>query len=158
MAHLTAMNESRDINLFNRLISGGHEMQVRIYYEDTDFSGVVYHANYLRYMERGRSDLVRLLGIDHVTLEHQEIVYAVHRLNIRYIAGARIDDLLTVRTFVIGASGARLFMRQEVSRQDKPVAVADVEVALINKSGRPVRLPDEMQSALAPLIEAAKQR
>ena len=107
-------------DLAGRLIPGGHVLPVRIYFEDTDFSGVVYHGSYIRFMERGRSDFVRLLGVAHTALDagdHGEpLVFAVHRINIGYFKPARIDDLVEVTTLVKAVTGARLILNQTVTR------------------------------------------
>ena len=85
-----------------------HCISVRIYYEDTDFSGFVYHAAYLKFFERGRTEFLRELGVHHAELAEQGVAFAVRRMEIDFEAAARIDDLLTVETAVEGGSGARL--------------------------------------------------
>ncbi|MEM9277097.1 MAG: YbgC/FadM family acyl-CoA thioesterase, partial [Pseudomonadota bacterium] len=126
--------------LLNRLIDNGHEMEVRVYYEDTDFSGVVYHSNYLKYMERSRTEWLRHLEIFHTDLEKDDSAFAIHRMSLKFGPPAVIDDLLIVRTMLQKLTGARSFLRQEVLRADENceevmLCGADVEVAFINHGG-----------------------
>jgi len=119
-----------------------HRFPVRIYFEDTDLSGVVYHANYLRYMERARSDMLRLAGIDQrAAVEAGEGAYAVASLNIRYAAPARLDDALLVVSELTRVKAASVHVHQRVMRGDVLLASADVVAALVAPDGRPVRQP-----------------
>ena len=125
-----------------RIAAGEHSFPVRVYFEDTDLSGLVYHANYLRYMERARSDLLRLLGIDQrAAKESGEGVYAVTDLAIRYRAPARLDDDLVVRSRVTQLSPARCVITQSVWREDTELTQGTVTVAFLDPSGRPRRQP-----------------
>ena len=140
-------------SLSNRLIENGHEMEVRVYYEDTDFSGVVYHSNYLKYMERSRSEWLRHLEIFHTDLEKEDSAFAIHRMSLKFGPPAKIDDLLTVRTTLEKLTGARSFLRQEVWRKEEDgsqilLCGADVEVAFINHGGGAKRFPDAMRTKL----------
>ena len=129
-------------------IAGGvHVLAVRVYYEDTDFSGSVYHANYLKFCERGRSDCLRLLGIHHHKLDGAGFV--VRRMTCDFLKPARIDDLLEVETRVIEFSGARIELRQAVRRGSVDLFMAHVTVALVDRQGRPKRLPAEVKLALS---------
>ena len=119
----------------------GHRFPVRIYYEDTDFSGAVYHAAYLRFFERGRTELLREAGIHHAELAQQGIAFAVRSMQIEFEQAARIDDLLTVVTEVEAVTGARLKLRQTILRDDQVLTRAAVVVASIKTSGGPARLP-----------------
>ena len=132
----------------NRLIEHGHEMEIRIYYEDTDFSGVVYHANYLKYMERSRTEWLRLLKIYHTDLAKDDSAFAIHRMALKFGPPAVIDDLLTVRTTLIKLTGARSFLRQEIWRDDTLILGADVEIAFINHGGGAKRFPDDLRAKL----------
>jgi acyl-CoA thioester hydrolase len=119
-----------------------HRFAIRVYFEDTDAGGVVYHAGYLRFMERARSDVMRLCGIDQqAVLAAGEGVYVVHDLHIKYRASAKLDDnLLVVSRF--GAIGAAtMVIHQRVMRADQLVAEADVSVAFVGPDGRPRRQP-----------------
>ena len=126
--------------------------QVRIYYEDTDFSGVVYHAAYLKFFERGRTEALRASGVHHSKLLEREepLAFAVRKMEIEWIAPARIDDLLEVRTSFAGVRGARMFLAQEIWRGDHKLAVATVEAACMALSGRPRRLPAEIAARFSP--------
>ncbi len=143
----TGMNEPPPIS--GRLTENGHELSQRVYFEDTDFSGRVYHARYLHFMERGRSDFLRLIGIHHRALAADGLAFAVRRMAIEFLKPASIDDVLTVRTETLQTSGARALLRQEVLRDGKLLAAATVTVALVGAGGRPVRLPADIRAALA---------
>ena len=120
-----------------------HELPVRVYYEDTDMAGIVYYANYLRYIERGRSEWVRAVGLDQNRMkDEQGIVYAVRRVEADYLAPARLDDELTVLTWVEERRPVRMIMGQEVRRGDKILFAAKVTVICMTLAGRPVRMPD----------------
>jgi acyl-CoA thioester hydrolase len=127
-----------------------HVFPVRVYYEDTDFSGVVYHANYLRFMERGRSEFLRLAGAGHQgMLENAEpLVWAVRRMATDFVKPARMDDALSVRTEVLVLAGARMRLAQSVMRAGLALVKADVEVCVITLDGRPRRVPDSTRKKL----------
>ncbi|WP_375599612.1 tol-pal system-associated acyl-CoA thioesterase [Devosia sp. Naph2] len=127
-----------------------HRIAVRIYYEDTDFSGNVYHAAYLKFLERGRTELLRDLGVHHAELAEQGIAFAVRSMDIEFLAAARIDDLLTVVTTVVEAGGVRLVLDQTILRDDKTITSARVTVVAIKMSGGPARLPADLRARLAP--------
>jgi acyl-CoA thioester hydrolase len=131
-----------------------HSLAVRVYYEDTDFTGVVYHANYLRYFERGRSDFLRLAGIDHTALlgRANPCAFAVTRMTIEFLRPARIDETLTVFTAYDSFRGARLLIRQRIGRGPETIASADVEAVCIAPSGRPMRPPRDLVELLAPRL------
>ena len=132
----------------------GHRLRARVYFADTDFSGVVYHARYLEFFERGRSDFLRLAGVHHTELmdgKHGEkIVWVVKRMEIDFRASARIDDILTVDTRTLDISGARIVMGQAISRGDALLVEARVEAAIIGETGRPRRFPKEWIPAFMP--------
>jgi acyl-CoA thioester hydrolase len=133
--------------LSGKLTPFGHRIMARVYFADTDFSGVVYHARYLEFFERGRSDFLRLAGVHHTELadgKHGEkLVWVVKRMEIDFRAPARIDDILTIDTRTEGISGARIFMAQQIKRDDAVLVEARVEAAIIAESGRPRRFPRE---------------
>lgn len=136
------------------LTATGHRLLARVYYADTDFSGVVYHARYLEFLERGRTDFLRLKGVHHTQLEEgqlgEPIVWIVRRMEIDFRMPARIDDMLEIETTVIEASGARINMRQTIRRHNGDMLIeALVEAALINKQGRPRRMPKEWKELFA---------
>lgn len=140
-------------DLAGRLTDEGHVLPVRVYYEDTDFSGRVYHAGYLRFMERGRSDFLRLMGVGHEALgrgAHGEpLAFAVRHMTIDFRGAARIDDVVEVVTRLAELSGARVVLDQAVRQKDVPLVSAAVTVALVNAAGRPRRLPAEVRRRLS---------
>jgi acyl-CoA thioester hydrolase len=125
-----------------RFAGSEHRFAVRVYFEDTDLSGVVYHANYLRYMERARSDMLRLAGIDQRGVHDAgEGAYAVADLSIRYRAPARLDDALLVVSRIAQVRAASVVIHQTVRRGSLVLTEADVTAALVAPSGRPKRQP-----------------
>ena len=131
-----------------------HLLPVRVYFEDTDLSGVVYHANYLRYMERARSDMLRLAGIDQrAAFEAGEGAYAITTLEIRYRAPARLDDALLVTTRVTDVRAASVSIQQTVSRDTLILTQADVVAALVSRDGRARRQPAEWVQRFRTLID-----
>lgn len=131
-----------------------HVLPVRIYYEDTDFTGMVYHANYLRYFERGRSDFLRLAGVSHQALLDlpEPAAFTITRVEIDYRRPARVDDALHVRTTYESVKGPRLFIRQRIVRGDELIAEAGVHAACIDGSGRARRPPTGLVDAIRPLL------
>lgn len=120
-----------------------HRFDLRVYYEDTDMAGIVYYANYLKFIERARSDWVRGLGLDQQALRRERgLVFAVRRVEADYLGPARLDDDLAVLTEIETVTPARLVMRQTVSRDAAAVFEALVTVVMMNEAGQPVRLPD----------------
>ena len=132
-----------------------HILPVRVYYEDTDVSGIVYHANYLRYMERGRSEALRLAGIHHMVMMSGEepVAWTIRRLDIEYIRPARLDEALEVHTRYQTLSGARLTGEQWVRRDGVDLITAKIEAALITMTGKPRRIPDDVKTKLAPYLD-----
>lgn len=132
-----------------------HLFPVRVYYEDTDLSGIVYHANYLRWFERARSDLLRLLGIDQrAAAETGEGTYAVADLTIRYLAPARLDDAVTIATSPTELGAASVRLRQQAMRDGDLLADASVRVGFISPDGRPRRQPSAWRAAFQSLQSA----
>ncbi|MGA0603962.1 tol-pal system-associated acyl-CoA thioesterase [Caulobacter sp. KR2-114] len=131
-----------------------HRLPVRIYYEDTDFTGLVYHANYLRYFERGRSDYLRVVGIDHTTLLERPdpCAFVVTRVELDFRKAARVDDALLVRTTYDEIRGVRLIIGQRIERAGELIAEAGVTAACITPDGRPRRPPAELVTRLRPLL------
>jgi acyl-CoA thioester hydrolase len=138
------------------LIDGSrHLFAVRAYYEDTDLSGIVYHANYLRWFERARSDLLRVLGIDQrAAVEAGEGAYAVADLHIRYIRPARLDDTVIIETRCIDLGAASVKIRQRATRDDELIAEQIARVGFIDPAGRPRRQPAEWRAAFAQFSES----
>jgi len=140
--------------LAGELTPAGHRLIARVYFADTDFTGVVYHARYLEFFERGRSDFLRLAGVHHIELQagkHGEaLAWVVRRMEIDFRAPARIDDILTIDTRTESVSGARIFMAQKIRRGDEVLVEAKVEAAIIGEGGRPRRFPKEWIAAFRP--------
>jgi acyl-CoA thioester hydrolase len=132
--------------LSGKLDNGTHILPVRVYYEDTDFSGVVYHASYLRFLERGRTDFLRLAGVDQSTLhaEGEGLIFAVRRMTIDFVRPARMDDVLVIETRTEEVRGASLVIAQKILRDGEVIVSADVRVAAI-AGGRPARIPDGLR-------------
>lgn len=124
-----------------------HRYRVQVHYEDTDMGGVVYHANYLRYIERARSDWVRQLGNDQTAMREAGIVWVVRRIEADYRAPARFEDELEIETVVSGITGARLIMDQVVRRGEDVIFSARVTAVCMTSDGRPVRLPPEIRAS-----------
>jgi acyl-CoA thioester hydrolase len=130
-----------------------HRFALRVYFEDTDLTGVVYHANYLRYMERARSDMLERAGVDQRTVfEAGEGAYAIRDMRIRYHAPARLGEELIVRSRLIRMRAASVHIQQRVMRGETILAEAEVEAAFVSPSGRPRRQPPEWVAAFEPLI------
>jgi acyl-CoA thioester hydrolase len=130
-----------------------HSITLRVYYEDTDLAGIVYYANYLKFIERGRSEWVRSLGIDQAQLRAgQGIVFAVRRIEADYLRPARFDDALSVTTRLAGATGARLHLEQEVLRGAERLFAAQVTLVCLTDAGHPARIPPEVRRLLAPPV------
>ena len=131
-----------------------HRFPVRIYYEDTDFSGNVYHAAYLKFFERGRTEFLRDAGVHHFELAAQGIAFAVRSMEIAFDGAARIDDLLTVTTEVTAISGARLTLSQSILRDAVVLTRATVVVVAIKTSGGAARLPRAILERFGPAVQA----
>ncbi|MEW9614222.1 tol-pal system-associated acyl-CoA thioesterase [Shinella sp. S4-D37] len=135
-----------NLHLSGELTQAGHRLAQRVYYEDTDFSGVVYHARYLHFLERGRTDYLRLLGVEQGSLVLEEdregLVFVVHRMEIDFKSPARMDDVLTILTATEKAGGAKMILDQEIRRGEQLLIAARVIIAVINAAGRPRRLPE----------------
>ncbi|WDR04927.1 YbgC/FadM family acyl-CoA thioesterase [Devosia rhodophyticola] len=128
--------------------SATYSFPVRVYYEDTDFSGNVYHAAYLKFFERGRTEFLRDVGIHHFELAVQGLAFAVCSMQIEFLRTAHIDDLLTVTTEVNAITGARLVLRQQILRADTVLTEAEVVVASIRMSGGVARMPKQLLALL----------
>ena len=126
-----------------------HTLQIRVYYEDTDLAGIVYYANYLKFIERGRSEWVRALGLDQAAMKAAGAgVFAVRRVEADYLAPAHFDDLLDVTTAHIRHSGARLVLAQQVLRAGQLLFDARVTLVCLGDTGRPQPLPRQLTAHL----------
>ncbi|HVP83375.1 MAG TPA: tol-pal system-associated acyl-CoA thioesterase [Rhizomicrobium sp.] len=130
-----------------------HILPIRIYYEDTDLSGVVYHANYLRYMERGRTEFFRAVGIKLAGLEDAEpTAWTLRKVQLEYFRPARLEDELEVRTACASLSGARMVADQKIYANDVLLTHGTVEACIMTLSGKPRRIPQEVRDKLAPFL------
>lgn len=131
-----------------------HVLPVRVYYEETDFTGVVYHANYLKFFERGRTDFLRMAGVHHVELWQREeaLAFTIRSIQLEFIAPARIDDSLEVHTRYVDMRGPSIFASQAVKRDGNDLVTASVHAVCINENGKPRRLPLTVREALGPYI------
>ena len=126
-----------------------HSFDIRVYYEDTDLAGIVYYANYLKFIERARTEWVRALGIDQALLKADDgIVFAVRRIEANYLTPAKFDDVLTVETEIAEISGARITLSQIVRRGETRVFDATVMLVALSENGRPARLPADVRRRL----------
>lgn len=138
-----------------------HIIAVRVYYEDTDFSGSVYHASYLRFLERGRTEFLRTLGIEHRELfavgAKGGFHFAVRSMTIEFLRPALMDDELAVETCVCALGGASIEMRQEITREEQVLLTADVRIAIV-AGGKATRLPPEILAKLKPCTPTPIER
>ena len=127
---------------------GVHRLPVRVYYEDTDAAGIVYHTAYLRFAERGRTEFLRVCGFDHRSLRAQAGGnFIVRNMEIDFASAAHLDDELVVETRIVSVAGASARMEQVVKRDDERIAGLDVRLAFLTPLGRPARLPAEVRQA-----------
>ena len=131
---------------------GQHWLKVRVYYEDTDFTGMVYHANYLRFFERGRSDFLRDAGVSHQDLLSRDTpaAFTLTNVEVDYKRAAKVDDLLTIRTRSMGVKGVRMYFNQTCLHGDVVVAEARITAVMIHSDGRPMRPLKDVVEQLKP--------
>jgi acyl-CoA thioester hydrolase len=142
---VTAFKKSYGVAAF----AATHSMPLRVYYEDTDGAGIVYYANYLKFAERGRTEMMRELGFAHSRIHAETgVVFTVRRLAAEYIAPARLDDALTVDTTIVEIGGATLMLDQRIRRDGRVLVALDVLVACVGRDGRPRRVPADLRAAL----------
>lgn len=142
------MIEKPTDGLGGRLEGVRHVLTLRIYYEDTDFSGAVYHANYLRYMERGRTEILRAIGFDHRVLwEEKREGFVVKRMTIDYLRPARMDDIVAVTTWVHEVKSASLILDQSVTREGETLVTGRGTCVYV-RDGRPTRMPERMRTEM----------
>ena len=131
-----------------------HLYAVRAYYEDTDLSGIVYHANYLRWFERARSDLLRRLDIDQrAAIEEGGGAYAVSEINLKYLRPAKLDDDIIIHTRCTELKAASCRMHQKAFRGEELLAEAHLRVGFVSPNGRPIRQPEEWRAAFARFVD-----
>ena len=143
-----------DAQAFGRFEGKVHILPIRIYYEDTDLSGIVYHANYLRYMERGRSEFFRAAGIARLAqLDQPEpTAWTLRKVELEYLKPARLDDLIEVHTRATALSGARLNAEQNIFCKGAQLTRGHVEAAIITLTGKPRRIPQDIRDKLSPFV------
>ncbi|MGA0563336.1 tol-pal system-associated acyl-CoA thioesterase [Ancylobacter sp. VNQ12] len=155
-----ALKSDPYLHLAGRLVPGGHVLPVRVYYEDTDFSGIVYHANYLKFMERARSDHLRLIGVVQGDLfgealaEAPGFAFVVRSMELQFLRPARIDDVLEVHTSPAEVAGASITLAQKVMRGGELLVEGKVKVAFVSQ-GRARRIPDSLRAAMKAALEHA---
>jgi acyl-CoA thioester hydrolase len=132
-----------------------HVMPLRVYYEDTDYSGIVYHANYVRFLERGRTEFIRSIGASHTSLLQMDkpVTFVVSGLRMKFVRPAKVDDSLEVFTAMQWVRGARIFSRQSIFRGNDLILEAAVENVCVSMEGRPRRLPTWMMHRLEPHLD-----
>ena len=142
-----------------RIQDGVHVLPLRVYYEDTDAAGIVYYANWLRFLERGRTELLRVLGQEHSALKAERgLNWVVRRCAIDYLKPARLDETIEVRTSCGELRGASLDMIQEATRGAEVLVRAELMVACMGEGGRPVRLPPQVREALGTVASTPTPR
>lgn len=129
-----------------------HHFPIRVYYEDTDVGGVVYYANYMKYMERARSEMLRALGIDQAEMldynNAEDVSFVVRRAEIDYKGAAKFDDCLVVRTEIIDVRGASIIMKQEIFKDDISLIESIIKAAVVGANGKTKRLPHSIKEKL----------
>ena len=150
------MSEPQRATASGRVVDGVHLLPVRVYFEDTDSANMVYHANYLHFMERARTEVLRLCGVSLSATMAQtgadSLRYAVSRCAIDYLAQAQLDDMLEVRTVARGLGAAYLDVSQDIWRGDVPVTRAEVRVVCLGSDGKPRRQPRDLIARLKDLL------
>ena len=144
--------QNSGLQLAGWIEDGAHVLPIRVYFEDTDFSGIVYHASYVRWFERGRSDFLRVLGIHHSDLiapgeRSEPAAFVVRRLEVDYLRPARIDQVIEVRTRCEELGSAALWLEQQVMRDGQQLGRGRVQVVLVSQSGKPQRLTGLIHNA-----------
>ncbi len=142
-----------------QIVDRQHVLPLRIYYEDTDAQGIVYYANWMRFLERGRTELLRLLGQEHSALRAERgLNWIVRRCTIDYLKPARLDETVEILTGCGELRGASLHMLQEVRRGEQTLVRADLLIACMDEAGRPMRLPPQVRTALAQVAGTGSPR
>lgn len=133
-----------------------HIFPVRVYYEDTDVGGVVYYANYLKYMERARSEMIAMLGLDQAAMLHynngDDVSFVVRHMEVDFKSSAAFNDILNVVTHIIKLGGASIIMKQDIIKEDKCLIEATVKIAVLGEDSRPKRLPNKIADKFKELI------
>lgn len=130
-----------------------HSLALRVYYEDTDLAGIVYYANYLKFIERGRSEMLRAALVDQNVLRDRGLVFAVRRIEADYLAPAQFDDMLDIRTRLRAVTGARISLHQQVRRGAETLFSADLVLVCLGPAGGATRIPADIRQKLGQLQE-----
>ena len=151
---MTNPNNNLDTAYSGRFEGKTHILPVRIYYKDTDMSGIVYHGNYVNYFERGRTDFMRLTGIEHTDLGKREkpLAFAVISMDLRFKKAARIDDNLLVHTQYVSVKGAKMYAKQWITREGETICTNDLIAVTIDMNGMPQRPPADMVEIFTPFL------
>jgi acyl-CoA thioester hydrolase len=148
-------------DIAGRIEGETHILPIRVYFEDTDCAGVVYHANFIKFCERGRSDFIRLLGLDHQGLAKPErgepAVFVVRRIEIDYLKPGRMDDLLEIVTSCAEIGSASLVLQQDVRRGNMVLVRAKVTVVLVSQAGKPQRIGVLVRDRLQPFVNQPRE-
>lgn len=130
-----------------------HRFDLRVYYEDTDLAGIVYYANYLKFIERARTEFVRELGIDQTQVKNDlGLVFAVRRVEAEYLLAARFDDVLRVQTQLVDLTGARISLGQNIYRSDTHLFASTITLVCLTNSGKPARIPADIRLKMQELL------
>lgn len=136
-----------------------HEISLRVYYEDTDAGGIVFYASYLKFAERGRTELLRAAGYENKALmDEHDILFVVRRVEVDYLSPARLDDVLTVKTGILELKNASFRVRQSIFRHEVLICSMDVILVCVTKEARPVRMPEFMRDKLMPFYESKEEK
>lgn len=136
-----------------------HEISLRVYYEDTDAGGIVFYASYLKFAERGRTELLRAAGYENKALmDEHDILFVVRRVEVDYLSPARLDDVLTVKTGILELKNASFQVRQSIFRHEVLICSMDVILVCVMKEARPVRMPEFMRDKLMPFYQSKEEK
>ena len=135
-----------------------HNLPIRIYYEDTDVGGIVYYANYLKFAERARTEMLRLIGVNQSEMaDRYGLVFTVRACAVEFLRPARLDDLIEVRSHLVKLAAATVSAVQAVWRDSEELARLDIRVACVSQNGRPARIPAAVRQALEPYVQPSRQ-
>ena len=141
-----------------RLVGDAFIFPLRVYYEDTDAAGIVYYANYLKFIERARTEMMRAAGIDHSSMRDADgVLFIVRRCTLDYRQPARLDDWLQIHTRIVALKGASLEAEQIVLRDSETLVHAELRLACIKESGAPARFPPDLRSCLEAMLPGSLQ-
>lgn len=147
------------MNRLGEFSDGAHRISYHVYYDDTDAGGIVYHANYLKFAERARTDALRLLGYSqHALAQEEGVIFVVTHADISFRRPARLDDMITVESRLIDVQKMRMTMEQTLLKADEHLTTMRIRLAAINRESRAVRLPERLMAALEPMTTIASKQ